>query len=111
MRWRLVPVDPTDRMCDMGEGYNLRCGCGNCDHEAWQKVAEGYKAMLSAAPSAADDPAFVRDVAMSINRELRRQFDGMTAPGLPNDPESWTATGGTLDLSEIARAAIKAMEG
>lgn len=40
---------PTPGMCDMGEGFNLRCGCPNCDHAAWEKVAAGFDAMLDAA--------------------------------------------------------------
>lgn len=44
--------EPTPRMCDMGEGYNLRCGCPRCDHENWEKVAEGWRAMIDAALAA-----------------------------------------------------------
>ena len=54
-KWVLVPVEPTHTMCDQGEGYNLRCGCPNCDLEAWEKVAAGYTAMLSAVPPIPDD--------------------------------------------------------
>ena len=48
--WKAVPIEPTEAMLDEGEGFNLRCGCPKCDHEAWEKVRIGYQAMLSAAP-------------------------------------------------------------
>lgn len=46
----LVPAEADARMCDMGEGWNIRCGCPNCDHTAQEKVGAGYSAMLSARP-------------------------------------------------------------
>ena len=49
-KWILVPTVATNRMCDAGEGFNIRCGCPDCDLTAWDKVAEGYSAMLSAVP-------------------------------------------------------------
>ena len=42
----LAMREPTDRMCDMGEGFNLRCGCLSCDHSAWEMVRAGYQAMI-----------------------------------------------------------------
>lgn len=50
----VVPVEPTPRMCDMGEGFNIRCGCPDCDHDAWACIAEGYRAMLQAAKEKGD---------------------------------------------------------
>ena len=48
----------------------------------------------------------VARLARKLNAELKRQFDAAPAPGREFDPESWTATGGAIDLSAIARAAI-----
>lgn len=48
--WRLVPEEPTEAMLDAGEGFNIRCGCPDCDHSVGEKIAEGWRAMLAAAP-------------------------------------------------------------
>lgn len=53
-KWVLVPSVATNTMCDAGEGFNIRCGCPDCDLTAWDKVAEGYSAMLSAVPPIPD---------------------------------------------------------
>lgn len=45
----VVPSEPTARMCDVGEGFKIRCGCSDCDHTAYECVAEGYRAMIRAA--------------------------------------------------------------
>lgn len=37
---------PTPEMLDAGEGFNIRCGCPNCDHTAWEKIELGWQAMI-----------------------------------------------------------------
>ena len=49
-------------------------------------------------------------VARALSANIKKQWVGTPAPGREFDPESWTATGGTLDLSELARAALEAMK-
>ena len=44
----VVPKEPTDKMCDAGEGFNIRCGCASCDHSVKEKIAEGWKSMITA---------------------------------------------------------------
>ena len=56
-----------------------------------------------------DTPEMVERVALAINQEFKRQWNAAPAPGREFDPESWTATGGVIDLTEIARVASAAM--
>ena len=56
-----------------------------------------------------DTPEMVERVALAINQEVKRQWNAAPAPGREFDPESWTATGGVIDLTAIARTTIKAM--
>lgn len=49
-------------------------------------------------------------VAEAINQDIKRQFDGHPIPGVPDDPTSWAATGGVLNLTEVAQAAIAASD-
>lgn len=49
------------------------------------------------------DPADERR-ARALKANIGKQFAATPAPGKPDDPESWTAEGGTLDLIELARA-------
>ena len=41
--------EPTPTMCDAGEGFNIRCGCPDCDHKVWDCIAAGWQAMIDAA--------------------------------------------------------------
>ena len=50
----------------------------------------------------------IERVARAIKSEIGEQWDAQPLPGA-NNPEDWSATGGTLDLITVARAAIEAM--
>lgn len=52
------------------------------------------------------DVLAIESVAMAINHELAKQWDAKPAPGREFDPESWTATGGVIDLSAVAAACL-----
>ncbi len=52
----------------------------------------------------------VERVALAIKADMAQQFNAQPLPG-PSDPTDWTATGGELDLEQVARAAIAAMGG
>ena len=49
----------------------------------------------------------VERVALAINQETKKQWDGQPIGDGLYDPNTWTATGGVLNLSDIAQAAIK----
>lgn len=51
----------------------------------------------------------IERVALALNAELKRQWNGTPAPGREWDPTSWTSSGGTIDLEAMARVAIAAM--
>jgi hypothetical protein len=50
----------------------------------------------------------IERVARAIKSEIGEQWDAQPLPGA-NNPEDWSATGGTLDLITVARAAIEAI--
>jgi hypothetical protein len=51
------------------------------------------------------DPESVEKVARVIKDEMGRQWNAHTIPGDAN-PDSWTATGGVLDLERVAQACL-----
>lgn len=50
----------------------------------------------------------VERVALAIKAEIGRAFDAQPLPG-PVGADDWSATGGVLNLEDVARAAIAAM--
>jgi hypothetical protein len=104
MKWKLVPVKPTDKMCEAGEGFNIRCGCANCDHTVHQCVAAGYKNMLDATP---DDPSNDEELVEKVSRALA------AAPDDPFNefPISVNEHKCQSDYRYMARTAIRATEG
>lgn len=46
-------------------------------------------------------------MALAINAELKRQWEAQPAPGREFDPNSWTSTGGVIDLRKLAKAALR----
>lgn len=46
--------------------------------------------------------------AKAIQLEIKRQFNGHPIPGIPEPIDSWTAIGGELDCTELARVALQA---
>ena len=55
------------------------------------------------------DKELVELVARAISLELKRQWDGQEIVKELNDPTSWSAEGGVIDLILIARALIDTM--
>lgn len=53
------------------------------------------------------DPKVVEAVAVAIKDEIGRQFEAK--PLVDAQPGDWAATGGTLDLSRLARVAVDAV--
>lgn len=80
MKWKLVPVEPTEAMVEVGEIWT------------W-KASSIYDSMLAAAPSAADNEERVTQVARALH--IKAAQSGF-----------WSHENGL----ELARAAIKAME-
>ena len=49
----------------------------------------------------------MEELARVLNDQIKRQWDGHPIPGTEQwDPTSWTAEGGELDLTALARAVI-----
>lgn len=53
----------------------------------------------------------VERVARALSLEVKRQWNGQVVIKELNDPTSWSAEGGSLDLTELAKAAIRALPG
>jgi len=51
----------------------------------------------------------LEQIALAINQEIKRQWNATPAPGVEFDPNSWTAEGGTIDLEQLAKAAVRAL--
>ncbi len=51
----------------------------------------------------------IERVAMVIKGELGKALNATPLPGDPHDHNDWSATGGSVNLEDIARAAISAM--
>lgn len=81
MKWKLVPVEPTEAMWRAAN----RVVPANPRKE--------WEAMLAAAPSATDDEELVERVALGIRHA-----------------EEWSEFWSPDDARKLARAAIKAME-
>lgn len=51
----------------------------------------------------------IERVATALKAEIGRQWDAKPLPGPIDGSDDWSATGGTIGLAEMARAAIEAM--
>ena len=51
----------------------------------------------------------IERVALALKAKIGEAFDATPIPGSPAEWGDWSATGGMLNLEDVARAAIEAM--
>lgn len=51
----------------------------------------------------------VERAVAALNQELARQMEATPAPGREWDRQSWTATGGVIELDKLVRAVVEGL--
>lgn len=73
-----------------------------------QGVIEARQAIRQHTASEAKPPVSLEKCAEAACQDIKRQFGGHPIPGVPPQVDSWTATGGVLECSELAKAVLEA---